>query len=62
MDAWVERLQDPDSPVSEALDEREVRGWVNALQNVAALLRQGDYLPGGPHYEEAVRVHGLNTD
>ena len=37
------------------MDEKEVRGWVNALQNVAAFLRQGYYLPGGIHFEQVVR-------
>jgi hypothetical protein len=55
MDAWVERLQDPDSLASKHLDELEVRGWVNALQNIAAFLRQGSYLPGGDFFKEVVR-------
>lgn len=56
MDAWTERLQDRNSPAAQALDEHELRGWVNALQNVAAFLRQGYYLPGGPHYEDVAGV------
>jgi hypothetical protein len=37
------------------MDELEVRGWVNALQQVAAYFRQGYYLPGGMQFEQVVR-------
>jgi hypothetical protein len=54
MDAWVERLQDPDSRASRGMDEIEVRGWITALKNLAAFLRQGYYLPGGSFFEQVV--------
>lgn len=54
LDSWAARLQEDDA-LARRLDEKEIRGWVNALQNVAALLRQGYYLPDGLHFEEVVR-------
>lgn len=54
LDDWVADLQDPDSLASKHLDEIAVRGWVNALQHVAAYFRQGYYLPGGRLFEEVV--------
>ena len=62
LDRWADRLQDPESPasreLSRELDEKEIRGWVNALQNVAALLRQGDFLPDGSCYTAVDRQQG----
>lgn len=52
---WADRLADPDDPTHRMMDEREIRGWVNALREVAAVIRQGSYLPGGPLYEGVLR-------
>ena len=57
LDGWIANLQDPGSPALQSIDEQELRGWVNALQHVAAYLRQGYYLPGGQLFEEVVRIH-----
>ena len=54
LDDWAKQLEDPDSPLTAEMDEIELRGWVNAIRNVAAFLRQGYYLPGGQHYEQIV--------
>jgi hypothetical protein len=48
---WAESLADPRGPTRNAMDARQMLGWVDALQNVAACLRQGDYLPGGSRFE-----------
>jgi hypothetical protein len=51
---WAETLADESDPIYESMEANEIRGWVNALQNVAAYLRQGYYLPGGKLYDEVV--------
>lgn len=52
LDEWAANLED--DPIA-SMDPVEVRGWVNALRNVAAILRQGNYLPGGSLFEGVVR-------
>lgn len=52
---WAETLADPDDPINRTMNAVEIRGWVNALQNVAAYLRQGYYLPEGRMFEGVVR-------
>ena len=49
---WAEKLEADPIP---DMDPTEMRGWVDALQEVAALLRQGHYLPGGPGFEDVMR-------
>lgn len=54
VDEWAQKLGDPDDPLPN-MHPVEIRGWVNALQNVAAMLRQGNYLPGAA-FEQFVRT------
>ncbi len=48
LDGWAERMFD----VKDQMDEERFRGWQDALENVAAFLRQGYFLPGGSFYEQ----------
>ena len=52
-DTWASRLEE--SP-SVAMDPAEIRGWINALRNVAAMIRKADYLPGGWAYEDVQKT------
>ncbi|MGI8623323.1 MAG: hypothetical protein ACR2NB_07510 [Solirubrobacteraceae bacterium] len=45
---WAEHMKDH----SAGLNPQYRDGYEEALLNLAAHLRQGDYLPGGQHYEE----------
>jgi hypothetical protein len=46
---WADRLE-----TDRLMDEAENRAYVNALREVTAHLRQGDFLRGGQIYEEEV--------
>jgi hypothetical protein len=56
LDAWAARLlEDEGALAREGLSPGETRGWVTALQELAAQIRQGAYLPGGIHFEDIAR-------
>ena len=46
---WADRIE---NRPAYGVDERHLRGFMNGLLEVAAHLRQGDYLPGGRLYED----------
>ena len=46
---WAERIE---QRPAYGVDQRHLKGFMNALLEVAAHLRQGDYLPGGRLYED----------
>ena len=49
---WADRLERPSPAI---IDGERNEGFVKALREVAAHLRQGDYLPRGTLYEDTVR-------
>jgi hypothetical protein len=49
LDGWRERLEADQSFLS---DDKRKAGASDALREVAAHLRQGDFLPGGTLYED----------
>ena len=55
LDAWADRLEAGDSPATGVVDPATVVGWVNALRNIAAGIRECEYLPGGGAYEQVQR-------
>jgi hypothetical protein len=55
LDAWADRVEEDDSPAAQTMNPLEVRGYVNALREVAASIRQCAYLPGGIAFESVQR-------
>jgi hypothetical protein len=56
LDAWAARLlEDEGALAREGLSPGETRAWVTALQELAALIRQGAYVPGGSNFDPVVR-------
>ena len=54
IDGWRARQRENSSPVEESEDGLE--GFEFATREIAAHLRQGDFLPGGTLYEDEVRA------
>jgi hypothetical protein len=52
LDQWAE--MDAVAAKSPTSDKAWLAGHTGALRDIAVRLRQGDYLPGGPLYDEAV--------
>ena len=49
---WAERLERPSLAI---IEPEQNEGFVKALREVAAHLRQGEYLPRGTLYEDTIR-------
>ncbi len=49
IDSWLERLGEGSPPFA---TEEEETGFRNALENMAAYMRQGDLIPGGVLHDQ----------
>ena len=61
LSAWADSLAEGEHPALASLNVEVVQGWINALREVAAHLRQGNYLPGGTFYEATVNPPDENS-
>ena len=52
MERWADSLEKSGGP---DVDKQFQAGYIRALREVSADLRQGDYLPGGLHHDDIAR-------
>jgi len=52
IDWWRGRIAEPDSPAQRHNSEDYLRGYDDALNEVIARLRQGDFVPGGTLHDD----------